>query len=128
MQMVTRHHLLYPHRLWQLGYSQEVSIMTGYLRGKFIIKLPEPLHVELHKHVDPLLPYPITESSGLTPQTIATLYAFCKKSESDIEAMSALEKIQWLLDRINPYIERNEGVITCLVEQMDFLRAHEGEY
>ena len=42
--------------------------------------------------------------------------------------MAPMEKIEWLLARFDPHDEANGSVIISLGAQLDFLRAHEGEY
>ena len=118
----TRHHILYPHRIWAKSYSGDNKKRAAFLRGKFIIKLPEDLHTMLHQQVDALLP------EVPNPATIAKVYLVARKNESEIEEMAPMEKIEWLLARFDPHDEANGSIILSLGAQLDFLRAHEGEY
>lgn len=124
----TRHHILYPHRIWAKSYSGDNKKRAAFLRGKFIIKLPENLHAMLHQQVDVLLPEVVMKAHAPNPATIAKVYLVVRKNESEIEEMAPMEKIEWLLARFDPHDEANGSVILSLGAQLDFLRAHEGEY
>lgn len=124
----TRHHILYPHRIWAKSYSGDNKKRAAFLRGKFIIKLPENLHTMLHQQVDALLSEVVLKAHAPKPATIAKVYLVVRKNESEIEEMTPMEKIEWLLARFDPHDEANGSVILSLGAQLDFLRAHEGEY
>lgn len=128
MQKYTRHHILYPHRLWQRSYSGDDKKRAAFLRGKFIIKLPEELHAELHQHVDAMLPQIVIAAHAPSPATVTKIYLICRKIEDEIDALTAIEKIEWLIERFDPADQTNESVLLCLSAQLDFLKAHEVEY
>ncbi len=122
----TKHHILYPHRLWQ-SYSGEHKKMAAFLRGKFIIRLPEATHSSLHKDADAVMPEPLKKVHAPSVTSLAKVYVFCRKAEDELDELSSAEKIEWLIERFDDGDPQNEPLLTNLRAQLEFLRRLESE-
>lgn len=122
---ITKHHILYPHKLWQ-SLSGADKKRAAYLRGKFIIKLPEDLHALLHKDADPALPDVIGKHIAPSSETLAKVYLCCRKAEDEVEAMTPAEKLEWLIERFDDGSQNSGWLLWNLRKQRQFLREMEG--
>lgn len=118
----TRHHLLYPRRVWT-----EAGEAAQYIRGMFIVKLPEEFHRELHREVDPRLAENI-ELCHLPPKKdIERMAKQVKRNESYLTKMTPIGKLLWLWTKI-PDIDNNEYFKALIAQEITFLRSRKGEY
>ena len=117
-----RHHLLYPARAWR-----SIGPNSLILRGAFIVKINEQLHMQLHRELDGYLGDNITRNQLPRKSTIKHLKKEYKKHELQVRTMDPIQKLEWLENEIDPSIKRNVWLFRMLDMQRRFLIAHSEE-
>ena len=117
-----RHHLLYPRRAWT-----KIGPNARSVRRIFSIKINRKLHSDLHKEVNKHICGIITREMLPDKDTIRHIKKSYQRNRKLVRAMGPIEKLEWLIRRMKPSIERNEWTIKILTLQLEFLRAHAEE-
>ena len=118
----SRHHLFFPASAWRCIGSNALL-----LRGAFIVKIDDDLHVRLHRYLDSYMGDIITRDMLPRKKTIKHLKKEYKKNESKIRMMTPIEKLEWLRNEIDPEIKRNIWLFGMLDKQYEFFIAHKEE-
>ena len=116
------HHWLYPRCAWT-----KIGPNARSIRGVFKIKINRKLHSDLHKEVDKHIPGIVTREMLPDKDTIRHIKKSYQRNRKLVRAMGPIEKLEWLIRRMKPSIERNEWTIKMLTLQLEFLRAHAEE-
>ena len=117
-----RHHLLYPRRAWT-----EAGEAAQYIRGAFVVKLPEEFHKELHREIDGKLADSVEVCHLPSKKDLERMAKIVQRNEVYISKMTPIGKLLWLWTKI-PDIDNNAYFKTLIAQEITFLRTRKGEY
>jgi len=114
--------MLYPERAWHDSGED-----AQYMRGMFIVNMPVPLHVELHKKINKKLGIEITANHIPEPRYLRIIAQSIRVNEDKFEQYTPVKKLAWLKKTLE-CIPHSRYLDVLLRSQISFLKKHEGEY
>ena len=96
------HHLLWTRKQWANGYAQ-------LLRRAFVVRIDWNLHERLHAEIEPI---PVPDEN-----TLKWSWERLQASKERVQAMTVIEKIEWLIDNVDDGKFRR-----AMQKQLEFFR------
>ena len=119
----TRHHMLYPRKVWLRAGKEAFEI-----RCAFTVMLPQHLHMVLHDEIDKELGENLSEADLPDESTFKRVLENYKSKEKSIKQYSSVNKLKWLRSQFNLSQAEEECLLDKLIRlEIGFLEEHKDE-